>query len=745
MLRINKKRAAFVSFVAVWFASILIQMAIPIASFVAKAAPQNETPVTSPKIEWVSINNLKYDGKDYAYTTSVQSITQNTSLIGAATLGDKIAVFTEEGKTGCYNGYVILVDGNNVTVKLQELGTATGTSGTCTQRNYAVPTSPINPSLRYTNLLWQDVNTIVRIDSKKDSYDNEADNLGAVTYKREGTTNNFSEAGSSCGDIMTFSADMSHPNYIVQSIKKNDKQDITYDGSGNLIQDISDTAITGTSPPCFKSSSPIVVNVAFASVATAPEGAGRQDDPTGSTTGETDTGDKTLTDSCYSALPLFGWILCGVIDMADALFAEAQGWVFDLLNIPIGTYSEDTGLKNTWAVSRNLANVGLVLVALVMIASQIFSFEFMSAYTIKKVIPRLVAATILIQLSWIIFTAMIAIINAIGFGLYSLLVNAFGATDIIDMLGHAGTFGEEVTANVAGVGIIVGIIGGTVAAGVAIATGGAGLALVFTMVSVIISLVVAIFTLIIRKMLIIILLVISPLALLAWILPGTQNLWNTWWKLFSRLLAMLPLIALLFAAGRIGASIMLESNTDNTLRMILAIIVYFAPLFLIPSTFKFAGGMFTTATKCLTKPVIKARALVRFGGKDRAKLNKDNSAYALNEKARDADKISQKQKGYSETLLEKKGLTGKYLNRKRFGGGMHGVSDTGQSDILARAAAARSQEEKQQMDNARARGNYEVEMLRGSVGTDGLYDYLDIQGRQLDEKENCLQVLLGKN
>lgn len=444
--------------------------------------------------------------------------------------------------------------------------------------------------------------------------------------------------------------------------------------------------------------------------------------------------EKTLTDQCYDALPIFGYLFCGIIDLADSLYGVARQWIFDLLYIPEAAYSPSDCsqgcLKNSWNVSKNLANIGLVLVAMVMIASQIFSFEFMSAYTIKKIIPRLIAAAILIQLSWFIFTAMIQIMNAVGFGLYSLLTNAFGATDIINMLGQTKTVGE-VTVTIAS---SLAVLGGVAALGISLVSGGASLAIVFSMLGVIVSIFIAIVTLVVRKMLIVILLAIAPLAILAWILPGTQNLWKIWWKLYSRLLAMLPLIALLFAAGAISAKMILTANEDPTFGMVAGIIAYFAPLFLITATFKFAGGLFSAIQGVLSKSGDKTRGFGWFGGKDLAKLNKENSAYALNKKAREADRIAQKQKGYSETLLDKKGFTGKYLNRRGIGGGMYGVSDTGLSDVLARAAASRSQEEKQQQDNARTRGYYEIERLRGSADKDGLYDDIDMKGHKTGKK-----------
>ena len=328
----------------------------------------------------------------------------------------------------------------------------------------------------------------------------------------------------------------------------------------------------------------------------------------------------TSTDGCYQSLPVFGWILCGAIDLADGLYSGARSWVFGLLNIPEATYSSNSGLKTTWTAVKNLASAGVALVAIVMVASQIFNLEIMSAYTVKKVLPRLIIATIAMQLSWFIFTLLIQFSNAIGWGIYSLLTNAFQSQDIIDILGKTGnTAGEQAIAQTAGVGIVAAL--GFSAS--ALAGSGVALTVALSSVGVIISILLAIFTIIIRRMLIILLLTLAPLALLAWILPSTHNMWNAWWRLFSRLLGMFPLIAILFAAGNIGASIIVSSGEDQSTRLITAIVVYFAPLFLIPKTYKFAGGMFAASANALGKIGGRAKSSGYFGLREQAKADKE--------------------------------------------------------------------------------------------------------------------------
>jgi hypothetical protein len=186
---------------------------------------------------------------------------------------------------------------------------------------------------------------------------------------------------------------------------------------------------------------------------------------------------------------------------------------------------------------------------------------------------------------------MIVIMNGIGMGIYSLLLAPFhllgAGSDIVDMLG----------AQSEGAKLFSGTLAIAAGAGGFVAVGGLA-GMVGAAIAVIVSILTALVTLILRKMLIIVLLVLAPLALVAWILPGTQKYWDAWWKLFIRLLLMFPLIMVLIASGKIFASLM--KDNPNAATPLIVVIAYFIPLFFIPATFKFAGGIFATTSSRLS-------------------------------------------------------------------------------------------------------------------------------------------------
>lgn len=219
------------------------------------------------------------------------------------------------------------------------------------------------------------------------------------------------------------------------------------------------------------------------------------------------------------------------------------------------------------------------------------------AYNIKKVLPRLVVAVILIQLSWFIFTALIRLTAVVAYGLEGLMYAPFGGRDQIafsEILSNSNVNG--------GSGLFLAAVG---VAGFAALYLGVAFSLALTAL---IGLFVGFLTLLVRQVVLITLLVLSPLALVAWILPGTQKFWKLWWESFSKLLLMFPMIVVLVAGGRIVAYISAQVSGVDTNNLygstqigdiaFLAIITigYFGPFFLIPKTFQLAGSAFGNIT-----------------------------------------------------------------------------------------------------------------------------------------------------
>jgi hypothetical protein len=101
-------------------------------------------------------------------------------------------------------------------------------------------------------------------------------------------------------------------------------------------------------------------------------------------------------------------------------------------------------------------------------------------------------------------------------------------------------------------------------------------------------------TIIVRTGLIVFLVLISPVAFALYCLPNTEQYFRKWWDLLFKTLLIYPIIAVIFALANV-LSITINSAASTALQQpiaqLLSVIALFVPLFLIPYSFRIAGGM----------------------------------------------------------------------------------------------------------------------------------------------------------
>lgn len=227
---------------------------------------------------------------------------------------------------------------------------------------------------------------------------------------------------------------------------------------------------------------------------------------------------------------------------------------------------------------------------------------FLDAYTIRKAIPRIVIAVIGINLSIYLCVAVVDIINLVGNGLGNLITAPF-----LNGAWHDVTLAGNKTNYIAGVGLILGIVGtvggiaaiggGIGAVGLAFAGGALGFLSILLPFLITVGLIMLsiIFTLVIRQAIIIFCVVISPVAIALFVLPGTEKYFKSWWGLFTKALLVYPIVAALFAMSTVMTTIILGTadlspGAIGFTKILAAIVVAFAPLVMIPFAFKMAGG-----------------------------------------------------------------------------------------------------------------------------------------------------------
>ncbi len=302
------------------------------------------------------------------------------------------------------------------------------------------------------------------------------------------------------------------------------------------------------------------------------------------------TGSESRDEDTCESHGKMAWLFCPVIEILDTVFNWLDSTIQQLLSVDESKYN-DPGLYTAWSRFRNIAYIILVPLMMVMVIGTAIGSGPFDAYTVKKALPRMVAATIFITLSWYICQFLINLFNVIGGGVLGLIASPFG-------LGGNMTLSQLFEDSLGGAtvqygGIFVAILALFKVPGLP------GILLGFVFAAALI-LFITFLVLVLRQMFIILLLVLSPLAILTWIFPGNDKIWNFWRESFIKLLMMFPLIMALIASGRIFANVIGTADASGAegglLNPILKVAAYVLPYALIPLTFKFAGGVFATLT-----------------------------------------------------------------------------------------------------------------------------------------------------
>lgn len=264
-----------------------------------------------------------------------------------------------------------------------------------------------------------------------------------------------------------------------------------------------------------------------------------------------------------------GWVICP----AMSIMADVIQWVSGVLEgylafNPFAGSSND--IKTIWTSLLNVANLLLIVAFLIVVFSQSTSVG-LSNYGIKRMLPRIIAAAILMNLSYYICQILIDLSNIAGVGVTS-LVSATSGSTFSDNVEQVGGFSKLLV----GAGIIV-IVG------------------FFFLVPVMLSFLAIIFTIAARNALLVLLVIVAPLAFAAWILPNTEKYFKKWWELFFNLLILYPLVMLMFSASIVAANVISSTEAPDAtggqeLQGLIALLVLTLPLFALPFLFKVAGG-----------------------------------------------------------------------------------------------------------------------------------------------------------
>lgn len=304
----------------------------------------------------------------------------------------------------------------------------------------------------------------------------------------------------------------------------------------------------------------------------------------------TANGTAGSTSSC--AIQGIGWLVCPI----TGFLAGMMDVIFDLLKsfFEVNTIvdDQDSAIYRVWDVMRGLANLCFIVVFLVIIYSQITSYGI-NNYEIKKMIPKLIIAAVLVNVSYYICAIAVDASNILGNSLQQVFIDMRG--NIIGSETDANTTAtswKSVTAFILSGGGLA--AAGLTTGGIALAAGASVLSLLPMLVSfllgVFVSAVIALLVLAVRQALIVILVAIAPLAFVAMLLPGTEKWFDKWKDIMITMLVLFPMFAVVFGGSQLAGSLIIQS-ADSINMILVGMFAQIAPLVITPLLIKLSGSV----------------------------------------------------------------------------------------------------------------------------------------------------------
>ena len=283
-----------------------------------------------------------------------------------------------------------------------------------------------------------------------------------------------------------------------------------------------------------------------------------------------------------------GWIICPLsnwlADGIDYMYSALQEF---LKTKPLETTNQNSGIYLAWVIMRNISNVAFIVAFLVIIYSQLTSIGI-SNYGIKKMLPRLVIAAVLVNLSFTFCAILLDLSNVTGYAFQDAFMGIKNTISTVGENTGVGWTWSEVIVMILSNGALAGGVVATVAMGSELLplalSALVGIGLVLLLVLLIMAA---------RQALIVILIIISPLAFVCYLLPGTEKWFKKWRDLFLTMLVFFPAFAVIFGGAQLAGIIIIQNATgaNGGIMQILGMVVQVIPLALTPIILKLSGGV----------------------------------------------------------------------------------------------------------------------------------------------------------
>jgi hypothetical protein len=278
--------------------------------------------------------------------------------------------------------------------------------------------------------------------------------------------------------------------------------------------------------------------------------------------------DKATEEDCGRDAGSLGFVLCPILTTTRTAVEKligsdgsGNGFLVDLLTIK--PLEKDSELYQGWAAIRDVALGLYVLIFIAIVFGNGLGYD---PYTVKRALPRLATGVLLTWASFYIMQTLVDLSNLVGSAIPSFL-------SAITDNNNISTYNLDLDFAAGALTIILAIVLAFAALGALLI----GLAGLITRIIVIYGLV-----------------LLAPVAFVAWVLPNTESLFKKWWKNLIKVLMMFPIVTGMLAIALFFQSVSTSADSPNILKIAGSLAPLIA-IILIPKTFKWGGEAFAAA------------------------------------------------------------------------------------------------------------------------------------------------------
>lgn len=323
------------------------------------------------------------------------------------------------------------------------------------------------------------------------------------------------------------------------------------------------------------------ISDSLSGVPTRPGNSTDVNTPSGDPDSSINSGSGDGLAACYENAGALGWIVCPVFSAAGGVTQALYGYIEDNF-LQVGpSLSDNSSVREGWSIFRDFTNIIFIIAFLVVIFSQITGIG-VSNYGIKKILPRLIMIVVLVNISFLLCQLAIDLSNIAGAGLNALFQDlaadiagdaAFSFSDVL----------ESILSAAVGVGAFVAI---TTVVSITIPWDIWLFPLFLTVIGCLVSVFFFLILLGVRQAGVILLMVLSPVAIICYALPNTKAFFDRWRKLFTSLLLVYPICGVMMGGGQFASTLLLKtggSGDAGAIFTIVALLIAVVPFFFIPS------------------------------------------------------------------------------------------------------------------------------------------------------------------